>query len=100
MGNRYEFHSQEANSDEGGERRALRSNIIQSVSFFYGFAVIIVLLGLYGIAYAVYEVLPTPLKISDEVKSMMLACTYLINVTIYFGLGCLSGCFYSRTSST
>lgn len=72
MRKRYEYLKQEVNLDTDGEEQKFRSNSIHTVSFFYGVAVIIALLILYGVAYAAYEVLPTPLKLSDEVKSIII----------------------------
>lgn len=61
--------------DEDNEIQEIKfRNSIYSVSVWYAIAVFVCLLGLYGIAYALYEGLPTPVKISEEVSIIIGIC--------------------------
>lgn len=70
MRNRYEFHaSPQVNEEEEDDAQEIKyRNSIYSVSVFYALAIIVFMLGIYGTAYALYEILPTPVKISEEVS--------------------------------
>lgn len=71
MRNRYEFqggHHVNNEDEEDYEVQEIKSrNSIYSLSVFYAFGVLVCVLGLYGIAYGLNEILPTPIKISEEV---------------------------------
>lgn len=68
---------------------------IHSVSVIIAFVVALFLLALYAIAYAIYGILPNPLKLSDEVGHLHFATP--INYSTF--LGQLSRFVYSRKSA-
>lgn len=68
MRNRYELgKSHESFDDENNEAKA-KSKSIHYISVILPFVAVLFILALYGVAYAIYGILPTPLKLSDEVE--------------------------------
>lgn len=69
MRKRYDFlNVRDVNNETQEAEERKKKNSIHSVSVFLAIGVLVFLFGLYGVAYALYGLLPTPLKLENEVN--------------------------------